>query len=346
MGRISAAPAIVSRRMTARLALSIGVAMLAAVPAAVAQTPTPPVPVPPAPPPAPAPVAGSASFGVAGGLATKKARYFAPGQTVVLRGRARPFVPGQVVTLQVVRKGKQSKRVRRAVRAGGRFTFRFQVGNPGKLRLVVKHAASPQQLAFRAKDRTIEVVNWQSGVGARGTKVILLQRALASLHFATPVTGYFDAATSRAVTAFRKTNAMGTTGYASTAVYQKLLRGHGAFRLRYPTAGKKGKHVEFDWSRQVLVLAQGGHPHRIYHASSGKASTPTVFGKFAFYLKTPGTNSHGMVDSSYFIGGYAIHGYVDVPNYPASHGCLRVPIPNARQIYDWVDIGDPIYVYQ
>ena len=65
------------------------------------------------PPPAPVPVAGSASFGVAGGLATKKARYFAPGQTVVLRGRARPFVAGQVVTLQVVRKGKQSKRVRR-----------------------------------------------------------------------------------------------------------------------------------------------------------------------------------------------------------------------------------------
>ena len=53
-----------------------------------------------------------------------------------------------------------------------------------------------------------------------------------------------------------------------------------------------------------------------------------------------------MVDSNYFIGGYAIHGYVDVPNYPASHGCLRVPIPNARQIFDWVDLGDPIYVYQ
>jgi lipoprotein-anchoring transpeptidase ErfK/SrfK len=52
-----------------------------------------------------------------------------------------------------------------------------------------------------------------------------------------------------------------------------------------------------------------------------------------------------MVDSNYFIRGYAIHGYASVPTYPASHGCLRVPIPNARQIFDWVDIGDPIYVY-
>ena len=334
--------------MTARLAPAAVLLALAVAPAAAAQTPTvpvPPAPLPPAPPPAPAPAAGSASFGISGGLATKKARYFAPGQTVVLHGRVRPFVAGQAVTLLVVRKGKQSKRIRRAVRAGGRFTFRFQVGNPGTLRLVVKHPATPQQVAFRARDRTIHVVSWQAGEGARGPHVLLLQRALASLHFATPVTGYFDSATSRAVTAFRKTNGMGTTGYASTSVYAKLFRGNGAFKLRYPSAGKKGKHVEFDWSRQVLVLARGGRPYRIYHSSSGKASTPTVMGKFSFYLKTPGTNSHGMVDSSYFIGGYAIHGYAEVPNYPASHGCLRVPIPNARQIYDWVQIGDPIFVY-
>ena len=52
-----------------------------------------------------------------------------------------------------------------------------------------------------------------------------------------------------------------------------------------------------------------------------------------------------MVHSSYFIRGYAIHGYASVPNYPASHGCLRVPIPNAASIFNWVDIGDPIYLY-
>ena len=87
--------------------------------------------------------------------------------------------------------------------------------------------------------------------------------------------------------------------------------------------------MEFDWSRQVLVLAKGGRPYRIYHSSSGAPATPTVFGKFHFYLQTPGTNAKGMVHSSYFIRGYAIHGYASVPNYPASHGCLRVPIPNA-----------------
>ena len=52
-----------------------------------------------------------------------------------------------------------------------------------------------------------------------------------------------------------------------------------------------------------------------------------------------------MYYSVYFIRGYAIHGYQSVPTYPASHGCLRNPIPDSKHIYDWVDIGDPIYVY-
>ncbi|HEU0024691.1 MAG TPA: L,D-transpeptidase family protein [Thermoleophilaceae bacterium] len=328
--------------MSARPALSLCVVVLAAAPSALAQTP--PTPVPPVGPPPPA--AGSASFGISGGLATSKARYVAPGQFVVVRGRVRPYVAGEAVTLYVLRGKKQTKRIRRAVRARGRFKFRVQVGGSGTLRLVVKHAATSAQVAFRARDRQIQVVSWHAGEGARGVPVLLLQRALARLHFATPVTGYFDAATSRAVTAYRKTNGMGTTGYASTSVFAKLLRGRGAYQLRYPKAGKRGKHVEFDWSRQVLVLAQRGHPYRIYHSSSGAPATPTVFGKFNFYLQTPGTNAKGMVHSSYFIRGYAIHGYASVPNYPASHGCLWVPIPNSLQIFDWIDIGDPIYVYE
>jgi hypothetical protein len=329
--------------MTARLALTIGAAALATAAPAVAQTP--PTPTVPPPPPAPAPAAGKAAFNVKGGLGTKKARYYAPGQFVIARGQVKPYVAGQVVTLQVVRKNKVSRRIRRAVGAGGRFKFRFQVGNAGRLRLVVKHPATPQQAAFRAKDRQIDVVSWSAGEGSRGTHVLLLQRALAKLHFAVPVTGYYDSGTTRAVIAFRKTNGMGTSGVADGAVFHKLFRGHGAYKLRHPKAGKNGKHVEYDWSRQVLVLAQKGRPYRIYHSSSGAPATPTVFGKFNFYLQTPGTNAKGMVDSSYFIGGYAIHGYASVPTYPASHGCLRVPVPNARQIFDWVDIGDPIYVY-
>jgi hypothetical protein len=330
-----------SRRVPA-LCATLGIAAAMA-PGAHAQVPTTP-----APPPVVPPAAGKASVKVVGGLATKKVRYFARGQKVVVRGNVRPYVEGQELTLRIVRRGGKVVGRRKAAvipgrRGAGRFSFRFKTKRRGTLRLVVTHVATPQQHAFRARDRRIAVVRWTAGAGARGTHVLLMQRRLQQLGFAVPVTGYFDDGTARAVTAFRKTNSMGTTGYADAAVFDKLARSQGAFRLRYPRAGR---HVEFDWSRQVLVLADKGRPWRTYHASSGAPATPTVFGSFRFYRKDLGTNSKGMVDSSYFIRGYAIHGYPSVPMYPASHGCIRVPIPNARDIYDNISLGEQIFVYR
>lgn len=42
-----------------------------------------------------------------------------------------------------------------------------------------------------------------------------------------------------------------------------------------------------------------------------------------------------------------IHGFSSVPNYPASHGCIRVPLTEgnpARFIYEWVQNGTPVSV--
>jgi L,D-transpeptidase-like protein/putative peptidoglycan binding protein len=319
--------------MSIRRLIPVPFVLLALAPGAQAQT-------------EPEPAAGKASMKVRGGLATKSTRYYAPSQEVVVRGVVKPYVPGEALTLYAIRRGKASKQVRRAVKRRGRYEFRFKVGNPGPVRLVVKHRASDAQAAFRTRSETIQVVDWEAGTGSRGLKVLLLQRGLLRLGFATPVTGYYDGLTANAVNAFRKTNGMGRDGYAMKSVYAKVMRGEGAFKLRYPSSGTNGKHVEFDWSRQVLVLAQRGRPYRVYHTSSGTPVTPTVFGSYRFYRQDYGTNSKGMVHSSYFIGGYAIHGYPSVPNYPASHGCLRVPIPNAWSIFNWIDIGDPIHTYR
>ena len=328
--------------MSIRRLLPIPLLLLAFPAAAHAQTVTTPV----TEPAEPAPAAGKASFRIAGGLATKKTRYFAPSQQVVVRGVVKPYVRGEVLTLYAIRRGKASKKVRRAVGRRGRYEFRFKVGNPGPVRLVVKHRGTAAQKAFRTRDETIQVVDWEAGVGSRGLKVLLLQRGLLKLGFATPVTGVYDGLTSNGVLAFRKTNGLGRSGYAMKSVFAMVMRGDGAYKLRYPRSGENGKHVEFDWSRQVLVLARRGRPYRVYHTSSGAPVTPTVFGSYRFYRQDYGTNAKGMVHSSYFIGGYAIHGYASVPNYPASHGCLRVPIPSAWSIFNWIDIGDPIHTYR
>ena len=52
-----------------------------------------------------------------------------------------------------------------------------------------------------------------------------------------------------------------------------------------------------------------------------------------------------MLDPVYYNRGEAIHGYRSVPAYPASHGCIRSPISDARFIYDWLQLGMSLYVY-
>jgi hypothetical protein len=326
--------------------LPVLAALIAAGPAhAQLPTPTTPAPTPtPKPKPKPKPRAGKMSIKVYGGQSTKKLRYVIRGQRVKVVGRVRPFVRGQIVTVYVVRKGKVQTRKRARIRGIGKGRGRFIVRFVAKRRgLLPRHRASATQAAFRARSKRVKAVLWSAGAGRGGLRVLLLQRGLRSLGYAVPVTGYFNDATSRAVLAFHKVNGMARNGHAGTNVYSKVFRGRGSFKLRFPRAGR---HVEFDWSRQVLVLANGARPYRIYHASSGKPSTPTVFGTYHFYSKTPGTNSHGMVDSNYFIRGYAIHGYPEVPPYAASHGCIRVPIPNARDIYNWIPLGMTIFVYR
>jgi L,D-transpeptidase catalytic domain len=180
-------------------------------------------------------------------------------------------------------------------------------------------------------------------VGAHGPGVRLLQDELARLRYAVPVSGRFDQATGRAVLAFRKVVGLERVESANAGVFQRLQRGAGRFHVRYP---RDGNHVEGDLSNQVLAeIERHGRVRRIYTMSSGKPSTPTVLGRFQVYSKTPGTNSEGMVDSNYFIRGYAIHGYAEVPPYAASHGCLRIPVPDAPAVFAWVQVGYPVDVY-
>jgi lipoprotein-anchoring transpeptidase ErfK/SrfK len=96
----------------------------------------------------------------------------------------------------------------------------------------------------------------------------------------------------------------------------------------------------------VLALIDRGRVVRTYMTSSGAPSTPTVLGTFRVYRRDLGTNSLGMVDAVYFIRGYAVHGYASVPPYNASHGCLRIPIPDARSVHDWLTMGTKVIVYR
>jgi hypothetical protein len=282
---------------------------------------------------------------VESGISDRGRTYVARGQKVVVRGAVSQYAPGQFVTVTVSR-GRRDDRSRplllRKDRRVGRFTYRFTARRTGTYSIRAFHEGTPQQAELFARDAVTSVA-WSARPGQSGAKVRVLQRGLDRLAFVTSRGGRYDGATARGVLAFRKTNRMARTTTATREVFDKLLRGQGGFRLKYPN---HGKHVEADLSRQVLVLARDGKPERIYHTASGAPATPTILGSFRFYRKQPGTNAKGMVHSNYFIRGYAIHGYPSVPTHPASHGCLRVPIPSARSIDRWISIGDRIDVYR
>jgi hypothetical protein len=325
-------------------------ALLVAAPWSLAQElPEPDVPEEPAPKPKPKPIAkaGKLTLNFRNGLRREGRVYLAKGQRVKVRGRARPFVPGQYVRIDLRRKGKTvASKVRRLRRSGGnrgKFVVRFIPRARGAYVIRARHKGTRRQRAFSSR-KGARVLDNTAGFGSRGIRVRMLQRGLRRLGYAGfGPSGYFGPGTARGVMAFRKVNGLGRRTYANRRVFIKVFERRGTFRLKYPRAGK---HVEADLSRQVLVLARNGRAQRIYHTSSGKPSTPTVLGSFRVYRQDAGTNSHGMVHSSYFIGGYAIHGYHSVPTYAASHGCLRVPIPSAWSIYSWIDYGDRVFVYR
>jgi hypothetical protein len=331
------------RRVRAVLPLGLVLGALAFPAAAAAGPPPPPVPAPaPAPPAAPAPSHVTVSVGSVLHARTKVVGV--PGVKVRIRGTVTPYASGATVTVRMFRRGKRvAKRSRPLVQRGnrGRFGLWFRPSRRGGY--VIRATVEVGGTRSSARPKRLLVVRPHAGPGSRGTAVRALQHRLAVLGYLTPVNGYYGGSTARAVLALRKVAGMARTTVATAAVFRKLARGGGSFHIRYP---KARRHAEFDWSRQVLVLARGARPVKIVPASSGKPSTPTVFGHFHFYSKTVGFNSHGMYYSNYFVGGYAVHGYADVPTYPASHGCIRIPIPSAISIYRSIRIGEDIFVYR
>ncbi len=297
---------------------------------------------PPTTTPTPSPAEAKLSVGVAS-LSDRRKRWVLAGQALVASGRIDPYVAGEKVTLELYRGKKRLGRRTVEVKDKGRFTTTFNaVKKPGSYFVRARHAGTDKQKAANSERANFGAVRSSSGSGSNGQHVRLLQIGLRKLAYVAPLNGRHDGATGRAVMAFRKVNGMSRTFSANTNVMRALFAGRGGYRLRFP---KAGKHAEADLSRAVLVLAERGKAVRIYHTSPGKPSTPTVRGSFRVYRRSPGTNSHGMVHSAYFIRGYAVHGYNSVPAYPASHGCLRVPIPNARSIYNWFTMGTRIDVY-
>jgi hypothetical protein len=259
------------------------------------------------------------------------------------------YVPGQTVSLAVYRDAvlatTQTVPIEAAASGtGGVFSASFVLHGTGALTVQATHALTAQQELLVSAPVYLTLARSNLRPGQSSLAARILQVELTREHYVVGRPGVYDARTQRAVLAFRKLADMPRTMVADRAVFAALAAGRGQFKVRYP---HQGRHAEGDLTHQVLALiGPHGKVQRLYPMSSGKPSTPTQPGLFHVWLRRPGVLSDGMVDSSFFNGGDAIHGYNPDPPYPASHGCLRVPVPDALSIYDWIGgTGMPVDVY-
>jgi hypothetical protein len=255
------------------------------------------------------------------------------GRPLSLFVRERPAAAG-LVTVRVARGSRIV--AKRSFR--GRARIHLATGRAGAYRIRVTLQPEPGYLAARrALERIVFLPSL--GPGSAGPSVYELDRRLHELHFALGrVDGYYGLDDMDAVTAFQKLHGLPRTGTVDARVWRELERAQ-VPRARYP-----GDHVEVSKGRQVLFLVRDGKVALILPASTG-ATGNTPLGHWRVYSRVPGYNAKAMYYSSFFVGGFAIHGYHSVPAYPASHGCVRIPLWVAYRVYSLIDYGTAVYIY-
>ena len=191
--------------------------------------------------------------------------------------------------------------------------------------------------------------------GDSGPAILAMEQRLAALHYdvGTP-DGHFGPADQFAVVAFEKVHGMDRTGRATDDVLAAMATATDPPPL-VPSGG--ATRVEVDVPRQVLFLYIGDTLNRILPVSTGSGqhycekgdcgTAVTPSGSYRVFLKRLGLDVSPLgqlYNPLYFNGGIAIHGEPAVPNYPASHGCVRIPMNSSLWFFNTVSYGTPVYV--
>lgn len=151
--------------------------------------------------------------------------------------------------------------------------------------------------------------------------------------------------TRQAVMAFQSWEGLNRDGVAGPITRAALARA----RRPKPRAGGPPKRIEVYRALGVALLVKGGRTKRALHVSTGAPGTETPAGSFEVFRKERNSWSvpfdTWLPYASYFHNGIAFHEYPQVPPYPASHGCVRVPAPEAPFLYGFAAIGTAVRVY-
>jgi hypothetical protein len=194
------------------------------------------------------------------------------------------------------------------------------------------------------------------GIGDSGPVVLAYEQRLASMHFDPgPVDGVYDQQTAYAIDAVEKIEGLARDGQIGRNVWAALQ----TFKYPKPLVPHgEPDRIEVSLDNQYLVLYLNNQVRLITTTSTGGgyafcggdsgcqyAVTPPGRFELQWYFNGWRTSKLGhLYKPYYFDGGIAIHGYPEVPNYPASHGCVRIPMKIADYFHTLVHNGFPVYV--
>jgi lipoprotein-anchoring transpeptidase ErfK/SrfK len=256
-------------------------------------------------------------------------------------GRISPARPAERVKVTLTHAGEPVATRHPVIADNGTYETTFPIEEPGVYRARAAFSGA-DLLRANALDGPESPPVPTLREGARGVAVELLERRLVELHYRLArVDRRFDFRTADAVLAFRKVQGMQRLSSVDDGTWRALADP----RIPRPRFDMKRFHFEVDQTHQVLFTVERGEITNILHISTGKPSTPTHDGRFHVYRKYAGLTGGGLYYPSYFDGLRALHGYVEVPTYPASHGCVRIPYWNAKWVYGLASVGTPVMVY-
>jgi len=141
----------------------------------------------------------------------------------------------------------------------------------------------------------------------------------------------------------------------------QVNRGEKIVRQPFTPGLYPGKYIEVNISAQKMYLWEGTNKANEFQVSSGNLwSSPTPIG--IRYVENKISNAWSNKYKVYMPwwmsigGGYGIH---ELPYYAdgrregesylgraVSHGCIRLGIGAAETVYNWTDIGTPVYIHQ
>ncbi len=201
--------------------------------------------------------------------------------------------------------------------------------------------------------------------GSSRRAVADLQSRLSQLGFWVQATdGVYGLTTTQAVMAFQKWKGLPATTVVDNATAIALNT-----QLCRPTPGRtSGTLLEVDKGKQIAYIIQNGQMKYVFNVSTGNgksydeedqksagnrvigvAITPT--GQYRTYRQSDVARYEGDLGTLYrpkfIVGGVAIHGAPRVPNYPASHGCVRVVNPVMDLIWgqNLLPLGSTVWIH-